>query len=79
MKTFFYLSSAPAIDKRNVCAEIKGEYNIKGAVLEGRFLEKYMTVEDGHYRIRFLHHLPGESMDVKNLRGCVELDFDIVV
>lgn len=94
--------SAPALDKRNVCAEIKGEYDIKAAKMEGRFLKKYMTVEDGHYRyvkllphelnshksieasffihrIQFLHHLPGESMDIKNLRGCVELDFDIVV
>lgn len=68
---------APAIDKRNPCAEIQGEYNIIGAKLEGRFLEKYMTVEEGHYRIRFLHHLPGENFDTKNLRGCIELDFDI--
>jgi hypothetical protein len=70
---------APAVDKRNVCAETKGEFNIKGAKLEARFIEKYMVIEEGHYRIRFIHHLPHESMDIKNLRACVELDFDIVM
>ena len=64
---------APAIDKRNVCAEIMGEYNIKGAKMEARFIEKYMKIEEGHYRIRFVHHLPGENMDLKNLRACVEV------
>lgn len=69
---------APAMDIRNVCAESQGEYELNGARMEGRFLEKYMTVEEGHYRIKMLYHLPGESFDVKNLRGCVELDFDII-
>lgn len=69
---------APAIDKRNLCAEIKGEYDINGAKIESRFFEKYMTIEEGHYRIKLIHHLPGENMDIKNLRGCIELDFDII-
>lgn len=68
---------APAIDKRNMCVESKGQFDINGAKIEGRFFEKYMTVEVGHYRIKLLHHLPGETMDIKNLRGCIELDFDI--
>lgn len=41
---------SPAIDKRNPCAERLGEYEITGARMEGRFLEKYMKVEAGHYR-----------------------------
>jgi hypothetical protein len=69
---------APAIDKRNMCAEITGEYNIKGAKIEGRFFEKYMAIEEGHYRIKVVHHLPGENFDVKNLRACIEMDFDIL-
>lgn len=48
---------APAIDKRNICAEIKGEYNITGAQIKAEQLEKYMTIEEGHFRIRMLHHL----------------------
>lgn len=63
---------APAIDKRNLCAEIMGEYLINGAKLEGRFLEKYMKVEDGHYRIKMISHLKGENFDIPNLRGCLE-------
>lgn len=69
---------APAIDKRNLCAELKGEFDITGAKMESRFFEKYMKIEEGHFRIRMLHHLPHESMDIKNLRGCIELDFDII-
>lgn len=41
---------APAVDKRNPCGERMGEFDITGARMEGRFLEKYMKVEEGHYR-----------------------------
>ena len=68
---------APATDKRNVCAETKGEFEFASAKIEARFFEKYMTVEEGHYRVKSLYHLPGANMDIKNLRGCIELDFDI--
>lgn len=87
---------APAIDKRNVCVEFKGEFEINGAKIAAPYLEKYMTIEEGRYRwveasskrsklltqsfsrIKVIHHLPGTTMDVKNLRGCIELDFDIL-
>lgn len=29
-------------------------------------------------RIKNIHHLPGENMEAKNLRACIELDFDIL-
>lgn len=68
---------SPAIDKRNPCAESMGKFDIIAAKIEARFFEKYMAIEEGHYRIKCIHHLPGETMDVKNLRGCIEIDFDI--
>lgn len=69
---------APAMDPANVCARIMGEYEFKGAHLNEKFVENYMTVEEGHFRIRMLNHVQGKDMDIKNLRGCVELDFDIL-
>lgn len=41
---------APAMDKRNPCAESKGEFDLIGAKIEPQYLEKYMTIEEGHYR-----------------------------
>lgn len=69
---------APAMDTKNICAETDGTFEFFRAHLSGKYLEKYMTVEEGSYRIRMLYHLPGESMDLKNLRGCIEIDFDVV-
>lgn len=69
---------APAMDPANVCAHIMGEYDFKGAHLNGKFIEKYMAIEKGHYRIKMLSHVKGENMDLNNLKGCFELDFDIV-
>lgn len=68
---------APAMDPKNVCAKAVGEYDFNGAHLNSTFVEKYMTVEEGRYRIRMITHVPGKDMDIKNLRSCVELDFDI--
>lgn len=68
---------APAMDERNVCAEIQGQYRITNATLYQKHLEKYMKIEQGHYRVKALYHLPGEDFSIRNLRGCVELDFDI--
>lgn len=68
---------APAIDKRNICAELMGTYSITNAKVESRFLDKYMTIEDGHYRIKTMHHVIGEDFNAKNLRSCIEVDFDI--
>lgn len=68
---------APAIDKRNVCAEYQGQYSITNATIFTHHVEKYMKVEEGHYRIKSIYHLPGEDFSVKNLRGCIEIDFDI--
>lgn len=69
---------SPAMDKRNLCAELAGEFELNGAKFEAQYLEKYMTIEEGHYRIKALYHLPHETMDIRNLRGCIEVDFDII-
>ncbi|CRK93276.1 CLUMA_CG006819, isoform A [Clunio marinus] len=69
---------APAMDTRNKCGEAKGIFEIKGAKLEPKFFFNYLDIKEGRYRLRMLVHLPGKSFDVKNLRGCVELDFDVV-
>lgn len=68
---------APAMDPANVCARTAGEFDFNGAHLNATFVEKYMEVEEGHYRIRMITHIPGQNLDVKNLRACIELDFDI--
>lgn len=49
-KTGPWYMFAPAIDKRNICAEVMGEFDITGATIEGQYVEKYMKVEEGHYR-----------------------------
>lgn len=49
-KTGPWYMYAPAIDKRNPCVEVMGEYDLLGAKIEGQYIEKYMTVEEGHYR-----------------------------
>lgn len=41
---------APALDKRNPCAETQGEFDITYAKLEDEHLVKYMAIEEGHYR-----------------------------
>lgn len=68
---------APAMDKRNVCAELTGTYSITNATMKAKYLEKYMTIVEGHYRIKAMHHVINEDFSVKNLRSCVEVDFDI--
>jgi len=69
---------APAMPKENQCAESDGTYDLVGAKISAQYYEKYMTIEAGRYRIRMVAHLPGENMDVRNLRSCIELDFDIL-
>ncbi|XP_070509032.1 uncharacterized protein [Chironomus tepperi] len=69
---------APAMDTKNLCAKLVGTYQFTKAHLNGTYIENYMDIEEGHYRIRMLNHVPGRNMDIKNLRGCVEIDFDIV-
>lgn len=69
---------APALDKSNVCAQYQGRYSITNATLYAKHLEKYMKIEEGHYRIKSMYHLPGEDFSIRNLRGCVEIDFDII-
>lgn len=49
-KTGPWAMFAPAIDKRNPCAEGEGEFAITYAKLEAEHLEKYIAIEEGHYR-----------------------------
>lgn len=49
-KTGPWYMYAPAMDKKNPCAEIQGEFDLIGAQIKGEYLEKYMKVEEGHYR-----------------------------
>lgn len=49
-KTGPWYMFAPAVDKTNPCGERMGQYEITGAKIDGQYLEKYMPVEEGHYR-----------------------------
>ena len=49
-KTGPWYMYAPAMDKRNPCAETKGEYELVGAKIKSEYLVKYMKIEEGHYR-----------------------------
>lgn len=49
-KTGPWAMFAPAIDKRNPCAERQGEFDITYAKIESRYIEKYMSIEEGRYR-----------------------------
>ncbi|KAG5666346.1 hypothetical protein PVAND_014381 [Polypedilum vanderplanki] len=69
---------APAMDQRNVCATATGSFDFTRAHLNSTFVEKYIDIKEGHYQIKVVHHVPGESMDTKNMRSCIEFDFDIL-
>lgn len=67
-----------AVDKRNSCAESVGEWELNGAKIESEYFKDYINIEEGRFRMRFIYHLPNEAMDAKFLRGCIEMDFDIL-
>lgn len=69
---------APAMHEDNKCAERIGDFPFNGAVMKGEYLEQYMALGSGRYRIKMLFHKLGENREIINFRGCVELDFDVL-
>jgi hypothetical protein len=69
-------SSAMHVD--NKCAENYGDFEFNGAVMKWSYLQKYLSAGPGRYRLRMLAHIVGENLELVNLRGCIELDFDVL-
>ncbi|XP_053673546.1 uncharacterized protein LOC128723806 [Anopheles nili] len=60
------------------CGRRTGRFNLDAAVLKMKYLEQYIAQGKGTYRIRMLFHIPGTNMDTLNVRGCCEMDFDVI-
>jgi hypothetical protein len=60
------------------CNNTQGIFDFNGAILKGEYLENYMALGEGRYRVKMLFHKLGEDMEIEHLRGCIELDFDIL-
>ncbi|XP_040169012.1 uncharacterized protein LOC120903564 [Anopheles arabiensis] len=72
---FFIASSMTNGDR---CGRMTGRYNLDAAVLKIKYLEQYIAMGKGTYRVRMLFHIPGTNLDTLNVRGCCEMDFDVI-
>ncbi|XP_055616903.1 uncharacterized protein LOC129762540 [Toxorhynchites rutilus septentrionalis] len=73
---WYMLSSAMSNGDR--CGRVEGFYNLDAAVLDIKYLRSYLDVGKGSYRVRMLFHVPGTDLTQKNVRGCCEMDFDVI-
>uniref|UniRef100_A0A182PD11 Uncharacterized protein n=1 Tax=Anopheles epiroticus TaxID=199890 RepID=A0A182PD11_9DIPT len=72
---FFIANSMTNGDR---CGRLTGRYNLDAAVLKIKYLEQYIAMGKGTYRVRMLFHIPGTNLDTLNVRGCCEMDFDVI-
>ncbi|XP_055641846.1 uncharacterized protein LOC129778766 [Toxorhynchites rutilus septentrionalis] len=73
---WFMLSSSMTNGDR--CGRVEGFYNLDAAVLKINYLHRYLELGKGTYRVRMLFHVPGTGMEQKNMKGCCEMDFDVI-
>lgn len=66
------------IDSISSVRSQQGRYNLDAAVLKIKYLEQYIAMGLGTYRVRMLFHIPGTNMETLNVRGCCEMDFDVI-
>jgi hypothetical protein len=57
---------------------LQGEFALNSAQLKSSYVKGYSGMGVGRYRKKMLFHKKNTKMNVKNYRGCLELDFDIV-
>ncbi|ETN57832.1 antennae-specific protein [Anopheles darlingi] len=69
---------AAAMSNGDRCGRVPGRYNLDAAVLKIKYLEQYIAMGPGTYRVRMLFHIPGTDMETLNVRGCCEMDFDVI-
>ncbi|XP_055597591.1 uncharacterized protein LOC129747406 [Uranotaenia lowii] len=60
------------------CGRVQGHFNIDAAVLKIKYLDKYIEMGKGSYRVRMLFHVANTDMSTKNMKGCCEMDFDVI-
>lgn len=58
--------------------KFQGEYDFSGALLKEHYLNDFLASGVGQYRIKMLFHKLGVNRDLPNLRGCIEMDFDLL-
>ncbi|XP_058823540.1 uncharacterized protein LOC131684562 [Topomyia yanbarensis] len=73
---WFMLASAMSNGDR--CGRLEGTYNLDAAVLKIDYLHRYLELGKGTYRVRMMFHVLNTDMAVKNVKGCVEMDFTVV-
>lgn len=61
----------------------QGKYNLSGAKMRPEYLDPFIAPVDSQmsrYRIEMLFHKPGASVESerKHVRGCVDLEFELV-
>uniref|UniRef100_A0A182JGG7 Antennae-specific protein n=1 Tax=Anopheles atroparvus TaxID=41427 RepID=A0A182JGG7_ANOAO len=69
---------ADAMTNGDRCGRETGRFNLDAAVLKIKYLEQYLAMGKGTYRVRMLFHIPGTDLETLNMRGCCEMDFDII-
>lgn len=57
---------------------LQGVFNLDAAVMKIKYLHSYTDLGKGTYRVRMLFHIPGTDLAEKNVKGCCEMDFDVI-
>ncbi|XP_052869104.1 uncharacterized protein LOC128274825 [Anopheles cruzii] len=73
---WFMLASAMIDGDR--CGRVTGRFNLDTAVMKIKYLDQYVAMGEGTYRVRMMFHIPGTSVETLNVRGCCEMDFDVI-
>ncbi|XP_039429784.1 uncharacterized protein LOC120413142 [Culex pipiens pallens] len=73
---WFMLSSA--MSNGDKCGRAEGHFNLDSAILKIKYLQAYTELGTGTYRIKMLFHVPHTDMAEKNVKGCCEMDFDVI-
>lgn len=64
------------------CGELDGKFQLEGATLKPEYLKNYLKFDEAlaKYRIHMLFHRKGnsEASEKLHVRGCVDLEFDLI-
>ncbi|XP_065076236.1 uncharacterized protein LOC135699821 [Ochlerotatus camptorhynchus] len=69
---------ASAMTNGDKCGRHEGVFNLDAAVMKIKYLHSYTDLGKGTYRVRMLFHIPGTDLAERNVKGCCELDFDVI-
>ncbi|XP_055597592.1 uncharacterized protein LOC129747407 [Uranotaenia lowii] len=69
---------ANAMSNGDRCGRLEGKFNLDTAILKLSYLDKYIDMGKGSYRVRMLFHVPNTDRAIINMKGCCEMDFDVI-